>query len=68
MPQEVELKLAVDPCDIPRVRESPVLREASVKHTGRQRLVSVYYDTPSFSAAEWNCPARTQGRARARAS
>lgn len=49
MPQEVELKLAIDPRDVPRLRESSVLRESGVKHAGRSRLVSIYYDTPSFS-------------------
>jgi inorganic triphosphatase YgiF len=49
MPQEIELKFAVDPRDVPRLRESPILRASSLKHTARQRLVSTYYDTPSFS-------------------
>ena len=49
MPQEIELKLAVDPRDVLRLRESRILRESSLKHTARKRLVSTYYDTPSFS-------------------
>ena len=49
MPQEIELKLAVDPRDVPRLRDSPILCASSLKHTARQRLVSTYYDTPSFS-------------------
>jgi inorganic triphosphatase YgiF len=51
MPQEVELKLAVDPRDVPRLRKSSVLRESSVRYTGRRHLISTYYDTPSFSLA-----------------
>lgn len=49
VPQEIELKLAVDPRDVLRLRESRILRESSLKHTARKRLVSTYYDTPSFS-------------------
>jgi inorganic triphosphatase YgiF len=49
MPQEIELKLAVDPRDVPWLRDSPILRASSLKHTARQRLVSTYYDTPSLS-------------------
>lgn len=49
MPQEIELKLAVDPRDVLRLRDSPILRAPSLKHTARQRLVSTYYDSPSFS-------------------
>src|SRR5665811_2355475 len=49
MPQEIELKLAVGPRDVPRLRDSPILRALNLKHTARQRLVSTYYDTPSLS-------------------
>lgn len=49
MPQEIELKLAVDPRDVLRLRDSSILRGSSLEHTARQRLVSTYYDTPSFS-------------------
>ena len=49
MPQEIELKLSLDPRDVLRLRDSPILRASSVKHTARQRLVSTYYDTRSFS-------------------
>ena len=51
MPQEIELKLAIDPRDVPTLRESSILRELSQKHTPRRSLLSVYYDTPSFSLA-----------------
>jgi inorganic triphosphatase YgiF len=49
VPQEIELKLAVDPHDVRRLRDSPILRSPSLKHTAGQCLVSTYYDTPSFS-------------------
>ncbi len=49
MPQEIELKLALDPRDLPKLRGSSILRELSLDHTGQRRLVSTYYDTPSFA-------------------
>lgn len=49
MPQEIELKLALDPRDVLLLRDSPILRAPSLKHTAGQRLISTYYDTPSFS-------------------
>jgi inorganic triphosphatase YgiF len=49
VPQEIELKLAVDPGDVLRLRGSPILRAPNLKHMARQRLVSTYYDTPSSS-------------------
>jgi triphosphatase len=49
MPEEIELKLAVDPRDISRLRHSAILRASSVIHTPRTRLTSIYYDTPSSS-------------------
>ena len=49
MPEEIELKLAVDARDVERLRNSSILRETRLKHTGRRCLVSIYYDTPSFS-------------------
>jgi inorganic triphosphatase YgiF len=66
MPQEVELKLALDPRDVPALRESWILRELGVKHTGRRRLLSIYYDTPFFSLAQRGITlrVRTIGRER----
>jgi hypothetical protein len=49
MPQEIELKLALDPRDALRLRDGPILRAPNLKPTARQRLVSTCYDTPSFS-------------------
>src|SRR6516225_7933896 len=51
MSQEIELKLAIDPRDVPTLRESSILRELRLKHTPRRSLVSVYYDTPRHSLA-----------------
>ncbi len=68
MPQQIELKLAVDAHDIPRLRHSEILRGSSVAHTPRTRLVSVYYDTPSWSLKRGAIllRVRKQGRARRR--
>jgi len=49
MPQEIELKLAIDVRDVPKLRRSSVLHELSLKHVTPRSLVSIYYDTPSFS-------------------
>ena len=47
IPQEVELKLAIDPRDVPRLRKNLALdRVGSGKAT---HVVSTYYDTPSLS-------------------
>lgn len=51
LPQEIELKLAIDPRDVPTLRKSWILRDLSLKHTPRRSLLSVYYDTPSLSLA-----------------
>jgi inorganic triphosphatase YgiF len=51
MPQEIELKLAIDARDIPKLRKDVRLRKLSLKQTGPRSLVSVYYDTPSHSLA-----------------
>jgi inorganic triphosphatase YgiF len=51
MPQEIELKLAIDPRDVQTLRKSSILRELALKRTSRLSLVSVYYDTPSHSLA-----------------
>jgi inorganic triphosphatase YgiF len=49
MPQEIELKLAIDARDVPKLRRSSILRELSLKHIGPRSLVSIYYDTSSHS-------------------
>jgi len=51
MPQEIKLKLAIDPRDVQTLRKSSILRELALKRTPRRSLVSVYYDTPSHSLA-----------------
>jgi inorganic triphosphatase YgiF len=51
MSREIELKLAIDPRDVPTLRESSILRKLALKRAPRRSLVSVYYDTPSRSLA-----------------
>ena len=47
IPREIELKLAIDPGDVPRLRKSLALdRVGPGKAT---RIISTYYDTPSLS-------------------
>jgi len=47
IPREIELKLAIDPGDVPRLRKSLALdRVGPGKAT---RVISTYYDTPSLS-------------------
>jgi inorganic triphosphatase YgiF len=51
MSREIELKLAIDPCDVSTLRESSILRELTLQHSPRRSLLSVYYDTPCNSLA-----------------
>ncbi|NTV94079.1 MAG: CHAD domain-containing protein [Thiobacillus sp.] len=45
MPVEIELKLAVAPGDVARLRRHPLLKALKA---GRSRLYGVYFDTPEF--------------------
>ena len=49
MNEEVELKLAVAPEDVERLKRHPILRGLGQKRPTAKRLVSVYYDTPVFT-------------------
>jgi len=51
LPQEIELKLAIDPRDVPTLRKSSILQDLSLKHTPHRSLLTIYYDTPSLSLA-----------------
>ena len=51
MPQEIELKLAIDARDVPKLRKAFVLDDLKLKHARPRSLVSIYYDTPSHSLA-----------------
>jgi len=44
-PVETELKLALEPAAVARLRRSPLLRALKVGRGAKQRLVSVYFDT-----------------------
>lgn len=49
MLQEIALKLAIDPRDVSRLRDSTILRASNLTRTPRTRLISTYYDTRSAS-------------------
>ena len=49
MPQEIELKLALDPRDVPLLRKSPTLNRIGPGKATRKRIITTYYDTPSLS-------------------
>ncbi len=48
MPNEIELKLLVDPSDVPRLFRHPALKDHTRQQLPTQRLLSVYYDTPDL--------------------
>lgn len=48
---EVELKLLVAPADLERVEHHPALRELHRWAGHKERLATVYYDTPEFDLA-----------------
>ncbi len=48
---EVELKLAIDPEDAPRLLRSPVLRELAEGRGRTRSLHTVYFDTPTLALA-----------------
>jgi triphosphatase len=49
MNEEIELKLALQPEHVERLRRHPILRALKLGRGSTQRLVSVYYDTPAFT-------------------
>jgi triphosphatase len=49
MNEEIELKLALQPEHVGRLRRHPVLRALKLGRGSTKRLVSTYYDTPSFT-------------------
>jgi triphosphatase len=49
MPNEVELKLLIDPTDVPRLQCHPLLKAQTRRKPPTQRLLSIYYDTPNLT-------------------
>lgn len=43
-PREVELKLEIDPRDLPRLRRTPIVKQGVAR--GTVKISTVYYDTP----------------------
>lgn len=48
MNNEIELKLAVAPEHVERLKRHPILRALKQRRSSTTRLVSIYYDTPAF--------------------
>ena len=51
MHTEIELKLLIDPADIPLLQQHPVLKNAHQPEPDRQKLHSIYFDTPECDLA-----------------
>ena len=49
MPEEIELKLALDPHDVPRLRNTSTLKRFGSGGKTRKRIITTYYDTPSLA-------------------
>jgi triphosphatase len=52
MGSEVELKLAINPIDVSRLRHCLTSMTAKRRHDPGRRLISTYFDTKSFSLAQ----------------
>ncbi|ARO87006.1 inorganic triphosphatase [Nitrosospira lacus] len=48
MSTEIELKLRLPPDAVARLQHNPLLKSLSISNSVRQKLYSVYYDTPDF--------------------
>ncbi|MDP2247769.1 MAG: CYTH domain-containing protein [Nitrosomonadales bacterium] len=48
MPEEIELKLRLNPIDIVRLKRSHLVRQHLVGKPRTRKLVSIYYDTPTL--------------------
>lgn len=59
--REVELKLALDPADLPRLKQHPLLRDA---RPSTSRLKATYFDTADLRLAERNLTLRVRRRGR----
>jgi triphosphatase len=49
MPNEIELKLLIDPAHLTRLLRHPLLKVHTRRKLPTQRLLSVYYDTPDLT-------------------
>ena len=47
-PTEIELKLLIDPADIPRLRRHPLLKALCPSGPKTRKLTSIYFDTDDF--------------------
>jgi inorganic triphosphatase YgiF len=58
MPNEIELKLLVDPQDIRRLWRHPLLAARACRKLPTQKLLSIYYDTPELTLHKNNIAVR----------
>lgn len=49
MATEIELKLLINPADIPKLRRHPLLKAHAAGRTNTRHLLSIYYDTPDLN-------------------
>lgn len=49
MPEEIELKLRLNPSDIPRLKRSHTVRQYLIGKPLSRKLTSIYYDTPELA-------------------
>ena len=52
MHTEIEMKLLIEHADIPLLQQHPILNSASKSAPQKQKLHSVYFDTPELSLAQ----------------
>src|SRR5512147_2163816 len=52
MQKEVELKLELDPADVPRIKSAPLLAAESLGQSEEQHLISTYFDTPDLALSK----------------
>lgn len=60
MSTEIELKLRINPTDIPRLKRHPALKPLLVEKPKTRRLVSIYYDTPQLTLLNQNITLRVR--------
>ncbi len=60
MPAEIELKLRINPADIPRLKRHPAIKPLLAEKPKTRRLVSIYYDTPELTLLDQNITLRVR--------
>lgn len=60
MAKEIELKLAISPRHIKEIKQLPFLNSLSITSPKKQKLYSIYYDTPDLLLRNQRCSLRTR--------